>query len=247
MMRARFALASVVVMLLCVTSFVGEARTKIPAPKWLDIQNFYRVLDPGDAPPFVDSEYDKYRKVGTSSLSGRVVLHLSDNNPVYCQGQAGEEAYLFPNTAYTRWAIQKWVLNLDHQRKVGANAFPGYKGDPRIPMPDFLLPLNDNSILRYSLCFGDGGFRFENLPAGSYILVGEAQLISSTTTSTGPTVGTMITPYGLRGTLTNGEPIYGIDHGQGWVVVSTGSLDIGKGQNGVISDEVLRPVATFAP
>ncbi len=240
------AFALMLIALLYVTSITGEARSKPTVTKWLDIQNFYRVLDPGVAPPFVDSEYDPYRKVGTSSLRGRVVLHLRNNISVYCEGQGGDEVYLYPNTAYMRWAIQKWVLNLDHHRRDGVDMFPGYDRDPRIPMPDYLVPLKRTQILHYALCSGYGDFKFDNLPAGSYTFVGEAGLIAPTTPSAnGPSVGTMMTPYGPGPTLTVGDNVDGIAHGQSWVVVSTGSIDIGKGQSGVINDEVLRPVATF--
>ena len=204
------------------------------------------VSDPGPAPTFDASEYaDLHPKTGTSTIVAQ--LHVDDGIPqvLSCEGQ---EVSLYPNTAYTRWMLSKWLREVDGRHEEFGMSYPGdYKTD--IGIPDYLKPpyvrIHDTSVVQDGECDAYNHVAFTNVPAGNYIFVGEVQRSYGGSMAPGGNV-IVQTPNGeypmpTSGTLTHGHM------GDGYILVTHLALVVKAGQSYEIKPDNIYPAAHVLP
>jgi hypothetical protein len=99
---------------------------------------------------FPEDEYRVLKKIGRSTVSGRVYLHNATNDKQITKGRV--KLLLNPVTSYSRqWYEQSYLS--------------GYKLSP--------VDKRINNYLRVEYSIDDGTFRFFGVPRGSYYLIGQ--------------------------------------------------------------------------
>ena len=99
---------------------------------------------------FPEDEYSRLKKIGRSTVSGRVYLHNATNDKKITKGRV--KLLLNPVTSYSRqWYEQSYL--------------GGYKLSP--------VDKRINNYLRVEYSSDDGVFRFFGVPRGSYYLIGQ--------------------------------------------------------------------------
>ncbi len=147
------------------------------APRAADVaDNAFHFVDPGAPPPFNPADYSPY--LGAGSLTFGVHLFASLKNGQAVAANADNVAYLYPDTSYTRWMLEKYAFlangNNDWQ-KSGPN-FPG-QGFPRLPGTLTASPMSfskpGSTAVHATRCRADGICVFSLLRPGSYIFFGQ--------------------------------------------------------------------------
>jgi len=204
------------------------------------------ISDPGSRPPFVASDYEKYRSGSGSSILV-TKLKLVDPDPQHPETCYGHSALLYPNTAYTRWMIATWLRMLDGRAESLYTTYPGDR-DTGIWIPKSLSPMTatEEADLQTGSCDPTNTVTFTNVPAGNYILVVKMQreYVHGTNRPTGNVLvqtpngeyPVQATTYGVTGHL-----------GDGYVLVSHGAIVVEAGRTYDMKADNVFPAAHFLP
>ena len=221
------------------------ART-VEAP-WIEAQDTIRAPDTGPTPPALHAaDYEQYRKAGGATITGVLRITLPNGMQIPCRFGFSNEAFLFPDTEYTEWAIERWTTLVDHHRFTGAGGpefFPG-QNDRRIPMPSY-LDVGRDGIVGDSKCEEDGRFTFRDVSNGKYIIIGSAGIDSL---GSSPGDENVSQGYGAQGPvelITQGQGSTRIIPGQQWIIVSSGSIEVDKAEAYVVRLTAFHPAATY--
>jgi hypothetical protein len=134
-----------------------------PVPKPLDV-----LADPGPQPTFDPSDYVGYRRgSGNSTIVAKLPAIGPDGSPQTC---LGENPLLYPDTAYTRWMLQKWARILDGRVLTEGVLYPAAPGTGITVPPELNQEvLSDETVIQHGTCDGGNVASFTNVPAGKYI------------------------------------------------------------------------------
>jgi hypothetical protein len=125
----------------------------------------------GSPPPVDVAEYAPHTKKGPNVLAFRWQLLYSNGTYTPCR-DGDDGATLFPSTAYTRWLIQRFALDIVGSDEDYYKLLPGDRGF-KVVAPSFLQRGTRDSILRDGSCV-NGWVVFSNLPSGTtWIAVGD--------------------------------------------------------------------------
>ncbi len=119
-------------------------------------------------PPIVATDYDAYRQDGTATVKVPFYVPFKSGQQMLCDPH-DDNAYLYPNTPFVAWILQKYLTDIRDRRPY---AFPGATIKN---IPDYLWTLGRDPRKAYrssSSCL-NGYVFFSNVPAGSYIFIGE--------------------------------------------------------------------------
>jgi hypothetical protein len=202
----------------------------------------HSLAAPGPQPALNESDYDAYRRPGTSTLSG----HLTFPEPAdSCYGQS---VLLYPATDYTAWMLQSWAFQIDGRSWRGRvspdDALTG------IPVPPYLEESHRGvvSALQAGTC-DKGDVIFSNVPAGRYYFVMAVQRAfrwysppsSDYAFVNGPEGIMAITIYRR---LDEGD---GMKRSDGYVLISTAIIEIKAGLQYEMVADTIKPVTHFLP
>jgi hypothetical protein len=149
----------------------------LSAPKAQDVAvNAFHFEDPGSPPPFAPAEFAPYIGRGTLTFVVRPHVLLKDGEAL--RADDSNDAYLYPDTAFTRWMLEKYAFlanGNDDWQKISLD-FPG-QGFPKLP--NLLTASGETYIhpgstaVHATRCQADGICVFRGLRPGKYIFFGQ--------------------------------------------------------------------------
>ncbi|MBV8579570.1 MAG: hypothetical protein JOZ86_02955 [Candidatus Eremiobacteraeota bacterium] len=198
--------------------------------------------DLGPPPAFDLAAYAPYAGPGTGSFEARVRVELRGGSVV--AQRYGSLAWLYPDTAFVRWLLGKYVFLADGTANF-RHAYPGYGGFPTA-IPSILSPWAPDSVVRRAdACDGDGRCVFTRLRPGRYVLYSEIYL--ERRVDIGEThVDAMVNPTtGELEPHTTVVPRYAQIATGGFMLLSNGYYNVVADEHRAGDAESTRVVATF--